>query len=91
MLPSLVPGDRVVAFRWPVIRRGDMVVIDDPELPGRTLVKRVSRLGVGWLEVSGENETESRDSRSFGALPRASVLGKVVYRYHPPERSGRLR
>jgi hypothetical protein len=68
-----------------------MVVIDDPELPGRALVKRVSRLGVGWLEVSGENETESRDSRSFGALPRASVLGKVVYRYHPPERSGRLR
>jgi len=32
----------------------------------------------------------SRDSRHFGPVPRGLVVGRVVYRYLPGARRGRL-
>ena len=91
MLPELSPGDRLVAVRTPVLEPGDIVAISDPDMPDRVLVKRVSRLGALSIEVSGDNSAASRDSRTFGAVGRREVLGRAVYRYHPPARAGRLR
>lgn len=104
MAPSLAPGDRLyvdpLAYAEVVPRRGDVVVVGDPEVPGRFLVKRVGALageippdggapvpaGALWLE--GDWSTVSRDSRRFGAVPVGSVVGLAWWRYHPPERRG---
>ena len=38
----------------------------------------------------GDNVNVSRDSREYGAVPRPRVVGRVVYRYLPGARRGRL-
>ncbi len=38
--------------------------------------------------VMGDNRTRSKDSRSFGAVPKSSILGKEFYRLIPPEKAG---
>lgn len=95
MAPALRPGDRVVVVRVPWRRQpwpkpGDVVAVRDPRLPTRILVKRVSGVDrpLGTLEVVGDRRESSTDSRTFGPVPRSSVVGRAVYRYAPPERSG---
>jgi len=53
MAPALLPGDWVVAVRPRRIRRGDVVVLEDPRTPGFELVKRVLGLPGDRLEVTG--------------------------------------
>lgn len=89
MRPTLVPGDRVVAVRCRRPRPGDLVVLADPRLAARTLVKRVAAVAPGAVSVVGDAPDASTDSRTFGPVP--SVWGRVVYRYGPRERAGRLR
>ena len=40
------------------------------------------------VEVVGDDPGASTDSRTFGPVPVASVLGRAVYRYAPAGRSG---
>lgn len=96
MVPTLLSGDRVLVWRGvgpfrPPIRVGDLVAVADPHDPGRVMVKRVA--GVAGTEVSvlGDNEAASTDSRHFGPVSAAAVRGRVIYRYLPEERRGRLR
>jgi nickel-type superoxide dismutase maturation protease len=96
MVPTLLPGDRVLVWRSagplkPQIRVGDLVAVVDPRDPGRVMVKRLA--GVTGTEVSvlGDNEAASTDSRHFGPLSPTAIVGRVVYRYLPEERRGRLR
>ncbi|MGI0156831.1 MAG: S26 family signal peptidase, partial [Thermoplasmata archaeon] len=91
MAPALAPGDRLfvdpLAYVARPPERGDVVVVRDPEMPVRFLVKRVGAVGGEippggtaplppdslWLE--GDWGTVSRDSRRFGAVPVAAVVG----------------
>jgi nickel-type superoxide dismutase maturation protease len=95
MAPTLLPGDRllVVSPPWsppPWPRPGVVVAVTDPRLPERTLIKRVVRIDrrTGTVEVEGDAADASTDSRTFGPVPRSSVLGWAVYRYAPAARSG---
>jgi nickel-type superoxide dismutase maturation protease len=90
MVPELAPGDRLLAVKLPVLEPGDIVVFADPEEMERYLIKRVTRLHAETIEVEGDNAAASRDSRCFGPISRRQVLGRVLYRYHPAERAGRL-
>ncbi len=83
MVPELAPGDRLLVVRHPRLEVGDLVAIVDPDQRDRTLVKRVHRLLAETIEVRGDNEGASRDSREFGAVSRRDVLGRVVLRYEP--------
>jgi signal peptidase I len=56
MAPGLQPGDWVVAVRPRRVRRGDIVVVEDPRTPGFELVKRVVALPGDWLEVADHHE-----------------------------------
>lgn len=85
MAPALRPGDRVVVVRTPVLEEGDLVALFDPEDRSRVLVKRVARLEAESIDVRGDNVAASRDSRSFGPVPRRLVIGRVVYRYAPAD------
>lgn len=96
MLPTLEPGDRLLAAGWGRLRPGDLVVVADPCSVGGPVVKRVrwqGRDGDGrpavWVE--GDNGAASTDSRSWGTIPLTGVLGRVVWRYSPPARAGRIR
>ena len=87
MRPTLEPGDYVLVNRWAYrVRtpaRGDLVVVQDPEAPGRFLVKRVSGAeDPSQIHVGGDNDRISRDSRVFGPVPLGKVVGKVWLRLH---------
>ena len=85
MRPELVPGDQVLVDprayhnHSPVV--GDLVLARHPYRRDIHIVKRVhGHDPSGRVRVHGENASESTDSRIFGALPRALILGCVVLR-----------
>jgi inner membrane protease subunit 1 len=91
MQPALLPGDRVLVWRWASPRKDDVIVFRDPEWRSTLTIKRV--VGVtpeGDCIVRGDSPNVSRDSRHFGAVPRALIVGRVVYRYLPGARRGGL-
>src|SRR5881275_2740790 len=92
MRPTLLPGDRVLVVGRR-LRRGALVALRDPRDPTRVLVKRVVAVDrrAGLVDVAGDNPASSTDSRAFGPVPRALVVGQVRWRYWPPDRRGRLR
>jgi len=90
MLPELAPGDRLLVARARRLRAGDLVVVRDPDEPPRLLVKRVVATGGAGVEVAGDNPGASRDSRHFGPVAPALVLGRPWYRYAPEAARGLL-
>ena len=82
MRPALEAGDRLLVVRRRRYRPGDIVAVRDPRQPTRVVVKRVA--------VDGGDPDASTDSRTFGPVPRAAVLGRAVYRYAPADRAGRV-
>ena len=91
MRPSLDPGDRLLVCQWQGPRPGDIVVVRDPERHLTFGIKRVAGIGAdGAVDVRGDNPNVSRDSRHYGAVPRRLVIGRVVFRYLPAHRRGRI-
>jgi type IV secretory pathway protease TraF len=92
MAPTLLPGDRLLALRTARVRPGDIVTAVDPRAGERLLLKRV--LGVeetsGSVNLQGDNPASSTDSRHFGPVDAESIRSRIVYRYAPDSRAGRL-
>jgi nickel-type superoxide dismutase maturation protease len=86
MRPALEPGDRLLVLRRRA-RPGDVVAL---EHDGRVIVKRVAAVDGDDVTVLGDNAERSTDSRSFGPVARAAILGRAVYRYAPPGRAGSI-
>lgn len=51
MSPALLPGDRLLARRARILRRGDLVVFEHPHRPGFHLVKRAVGLPGETLSI----------------------------------------
>lgn len=90
MEPAYRAGDRLLVDRTAFLRRppapGDVVVLRDPERAGHLLLKRIAAApqqapGPSGYYVLGDNAAASRDSRSFGPVPRRAILGKAWLRY----------
>lgn len=90
MRPTLEPADRVLVLPLRA-RVGDVVAVRDPRSRDRIIVKRVHAIVEGALDVRGDNADASTDSRTFGVVAPGAVLGRVVYRYAPAARAGRVR
>jgi nickel-type superoxide dismutase maturation protease len=89
MEPTLRAGDWIVVSglsRPP--RVGEIVLVRDPRDPENLMLKRVAALTEGACTVLGDRPEESTDSRTFGPVPLANVLGRVVFRYGPIRRIG---
>ncbi len=91
MAPAFAPGDRLLVSRWARWGPGSVVALPDPRLPGRMLIKRVHSVGPDGIEVRGDNEEASTDSRTFGPVAPSRVTGRVIYRYAPGEVAGLVR
>ena len=91
MSPALLPGDRLLAVRTGrPPRPGDVVLALDPRDASRELVKRVASVEGGEVELRGDDPRHSTDSHAFGPLPVGAVRWRVIGRYWPPERAGRI-
>jgi nickel-type superoxide dismutase maturation protease len=91
MEPALREGDWVLVIpprRTP--RSGDVVLVRDPRERTRLLLKRVATVETDGLVVLGDRGDHSTDSRHFGAVPFADVLGRAALRYAPLRRFGPL-
>jgi len=74
-------------------RPGEVVVARDPRRPERLIVKRVLDVADGGVTVRGDHPdpAESTDSRQYGPIPAAAIVGRPVLRYAPLRRFGRVR
>ncbi len=91
MEPALLAGDWIVVTglsRGP--RVGEIVLLRDPREPERLILKRVATVADGACTVLGDRPEDSTDSRTFGPVPLASVLGRALFRYAPIGRIGWL-
>jgi mitochondrial inner membrane protease subunit 1 len=91
MEPTLAPGDRVLVLRARRLHAEDVVAVRDPRDRRRVLVKRIGAVLEDEIVVRGDNPAASTDSRSFGPVPRSSVIGRVVRCYAPSWRAGPVR
>ena len=87
MTPSHSDGDLVLvdvdAYLDALPRPGDVVLAKHPFKGGLHIVKRVSRVTEeGRFFLLGDNRLESSDSRGFGALRLAQIVGKIIGRAH---------
>jgi nickel-type superoxide dismutase maturation protease len=90
MLPTFEPGDRLLLGPVGPSRPGMVVALPDPRDARRLLIKRIRTVDGSTLEVRGDNDAASTDSRDFGPVPRTRLAGRVIYRYAPPGRTGRI-
>ena len=87
MLPDLRPGDCLVVSTRARIGVRDVVVARRPHVDGLLLVKRaIRREDAGWWVLSDNGAAGLDDSRAFGVLPDALVVGRVIARYYPRPR-----
>jgi signal peptidase I len=79
MLPTLHPGDGLLAVRSSRPRRGQIRCFEHPERPGFWLVKRVGGVRPDAFEARSDNDAPgATDSRQFGFVPAEGTYRLVV-------------
>jgi nickel-type superoxide dismutase maturation protease len=95
MEPALEPGDWLFvdpdAYARQAPLPGSLIVAPDPRAPDRLLLKRVASVDPdGHLHLLGDAPDASTDSRTFGSIDPATVVGRPWFRYWPVRRVGRV-
>jgi nickel-type superoxide dismutase maturation protease len=86
MAPTMMNDEWWLVRRTSTPRPGDVALLVHPRRPDLLIVKRLARHEDGGWWVLGDNPDASEDSRHFGAVPDANVLGRLWWRYHPLRR-----
>ncbi len=78
-----MPGQSIYLDHGKVYLNGKL--LDEPYLPDKTPTYAYEKneseffvMGKGEFFVMGDNRNNSTDSRTFGAVPRQNILGKVI-------------
>lgn len=87
MEPALRNGDWWLVRRGSRVQPGDVALIVHPRRPEALIVKRLVRREIGGWWVAGDNPAQSEDSRDFGPVPAANVVGRVAWRFRPIRRA----
>jgi nickel-type superoxide dismutase maturation protease len=87
MAPTMLNDEWWVVRRTSGVREGDVVLLTHPRRPDLLVVKRLVRREDGGWWILGDNPDASEDSRTFGVVPEANILGRLWWRYHPLRRS----
>jgi len=75
-MPFLNPGQIVIGVGWfRQLKPRDVIIF---EHDGREKIKRVVTVDATSVEVTGDNPSESTDSRHFGRIELTSVRAKVI-------------
>ena len=88
-----LPGDRLSIRNGNVVRNG--VQEKDPyTIPcdggGECTFPQTITVPKGDYYMMGDNRPDSLDSRFWGPVPKAWLIGKVFFTYWPPDRIGTL-
>lgn len=83
-----IPGDRISITPTAVIVNGHTlnepyITLIDPSAPESSSVLPTVTLHANQYFVLGDNRQNSDDSRFFGYVPRANIIGKVEFIYWP--------
>jgi signal peptidase I len=86
---------RVIGLPGELVRQREGAIVVDGRPLDEPYARRDGESGrwrvpEGEYFVLGDNRPNSCDSRRWGGVPRDDVIGKVVVRYWPPGRIGRL-
>lgn len=84
MIPTLLPGDRLLVRYGAQVQPGDVVVLRHPFQHDLLIVKRVVAWRPGGWWVQGDNPGSEHDSREFGAVPPELVVARAAVRLRPP-------
>ncbi len=83
-----IPGDHIAITSDAVIVNGHTltepyILLISPGIPENTSVLPTITLGPGQYFVMGDNRQNSIDSRIFGYVPRANIIGKAEFVFWP--------
>jgi nickel-type superoxide dismutase maturation protease len=79
MLPTLKSGDIVLIDPREKGGVGEIVAANHPYMQSVKLIKRVESISTeGRYALTGDNPSESTDSRTFGSVAKHDIFGKVV-------------
>ena len=79
MQPTLKNGQKCIALKGRFLaRQGAIAVFTHPARPELLELKRLAHKTKGKWWVVGDNESESNDSRDFGAIASTSIKGIVI-------------
>ncbi len=87
MLPTLTEGDRLLGLVPIHLKVGDIVVFNH-EISSLKLIKRISFVDGERIEVIGDNDILSIDSKQFGYIDKSQIYCKIIFRYFPSNRAG---
>lgn len=81
MEPTFREGQTLLVSAIPYLfqqpRIGEVVVIKDSR-DGRLLLKRITKKEEDSFFVVGDSPKDSTDSRTFGSITKADIVGKVI-------------
>ncbi len=87
MEPTLYEGDvviyRPINYCESTPKEGSIVVADHPLDPQTLIIKRLHQKNALGLELRGDNEKSSIDSRQFGLVSHSQIRGiveKIIHR-----------
>jgi len=82
MEPTIKDGDKVLvnrlAYLFKAPKIGDIVAAKISA--GKIVVKRIARVEGDTYFLSGDNHSDSFDSRKFGMIGKDKVVGKIILR-----------
>jgi signal peptidase I len=83
-----LPGDTITETRGVIFVNGKR--LNEPYIKPNERDTRSGRwmVGPGMYFMMGDNRASSCDSRDWGAVPRANLIGPVFAVYWPPQRIG---
>tara|TARA_B100001250_G_scaffold395326_1_gene400106 strand:+ start:802 stop:1071 length:270 start_codon:yes stop_codon:yes gene_type:complete len=82
MHPTIREGDLVIYKPFDPnkesLKKGYIVVLNNPLRNEELIVKRVSNKRSNAIELRGDNEQASSDSRQFGFINQTEIIGIVI-------------